>query len=59
MNGRATKRIRLNRTFLAFGIETCLNGIGGDVIREALAHQKPNQFFECARLWNTPLGEQG
>ena len=51
--------MRLNRTFLAFGIETCLNGIGGDMIREALAHQKPNQFFESARLWNTPLGEQG
>ena len=29
------------------------------MIREALAHQKPNQFFESARLWNTPLGEQG
>jgi len=51
--------MRLNRTFLAFGIKARLNGIGGDVIRETLAHQKPNQFFEPSRLRDTPLGEQG
>ena len=48
----------LNCAFITFGIQTRLNGIGGDVVRKALAHQKPDEFFESTRLGNTTLREQ-
>ena len=50
--------MRLNCTFLTFGIEARLNGIGGNVIRKALGHQIPNKLFEPSRLGNAAFCKQ-